>query len=40
MAQPLPFCASMLAMEAQAVIQGIYPGSLCGFSCFIVESDS
>lgn len=40
MAQPLPYCASILTMEAQATIQGIYPGFSTSFTSFVVESDS
>lgn len=40
MAQNLPRCSSVLAMEAQAVIQGLYLASKCNVSSVEIETDS
>lgn len=40
MVQPLFYRASVLAMEAQATIQGIFLDIKCGFLSYVVESDS
>lgn len=40
MVQSLSYCASVVAMEAQVIIQSIHLGFSTGFSSFVLESDS